>query len=332
MGLRLAAAALLFAACGDNSFHPTDTVSWEERAPIGSGPRLEAGVVELDGRMYVLGGFDASSHITAEVAVYDPELDAWSEAAAMPRAMHHLNAVAAGGRIAVLGGLAIDFTAIGDVFLYDPDEDEWSPGTAMPAGSERGAAAVGALGDQIVVAGGSREDADDRVSVYSLSEDRWSERAPLPAPTYHAVGVVSDGVLYAIGGLSFGLIDGSSHALTTLYSYDPDADTWRERAAMPTARGGCAAGVVGSRILCAGGEADTSHHGGIAVETEAYDPASDRWTVLEHMRTPRGGTGGASIGDRLYVPGGARILAFAPLDTNEVYITPSSPSSSPPAR
>lgn len=75
---------------------------------------------------------------------------------------------------------------------------------------------------------------------------------------------------------------------------------------------------------------DLSHHGGIAVETEAYDPASDSWTVLEHMRAPRGGTGGAVIGDRLYVPGGARILAFAPLYAPAV--TPWTRSSSPPAR
>ncbi|HZJ69520.1 MAG TPA: kelch repeat-containing protein, partial [Planctomycetota bacterium] len=75
-------------------------------------------------------------------------------------------------------------------------------------------------------------------------------------------------------------------------------------------------------ILCAGGEANLSHHGGIAPETEAYDPASDTWMTLEPMRTARGGTGGAAIGDHLFVPGGARILAFAPLDLNEVYTPP----------
>ncbi len=318
----LALAVLLAAACGGDD-DDTPSVQWTERAPIASGPRLESGVVALDGRVYVLVVFDSATSITAEVAVYDPDQDAWSDAEPMPVALHHLNAAAAGGRLYVLGGLGLDFTPVGDVFVYDPTTDRWTSGTAMPSGTERGASLVGVLGDDIVVAGGSRDDAVDTVSAYSISRDRWSERAPLPAPSYHAVGVIDDaGVLHAIGGLSAGLVDGTSHALTDVFAYDPAADRWSPGAAMPTARGGCAAGLVGGLVLCAGGEADVSHHDGIAPETEAYDPAADRWTVLEPMRTPRGGTGGAAIGGRLYVPGGAEIPAFRPLDVNEAYSLP----------
>ncbi|HUS65177.1 MAG TPA: kelch repeat-containing protein [Kofleriaceae bacterium] len=296
-----------------------DSVEWSARAPIASGPRLEAAVVAHGGLVYVIGGFDSPTHVTGAVAIYDPATDAWREGARMPQALHHVSAVAVGGRVVVTGGLRLDFSPTGVVAIYDPAADRWESGAPMPAGTERGAAAVGVVGDEVMVAGGSRDDAVDLVSSYSPANDRWTERAPLPAAAYHGVAVSAGGALYVIGGLSAGLLDGSSRAMADVLRYDPDADAWVPRAPMPTPRGGCAAGVVDGLIVCAGGEADRTYHGGIAPETEAYDPVTDTWSALPPMRTPRGGTAGAAVDGRLYVPGGARKLAFAPLDVNEAF-------------
>ena len=328
--------AVSMLACGappGQALDAAPSTSWSARAPIGEGGRLEAGVVALDGRVYLLGGFASAGRITADVDVYDPAADAWTPAAPMPAALHHMNAVAVGGKIYVLGALTgTDFAPVGDVYIYDPAADAWSKGASMPAGTERGASAVGALGTDVVVAGGSRDDAVATVSIYSTTDDSWRDGPPLPAPTYHAVGQVVAGVLYAVGGLSAGLTTGTSHALHQVEAYDPAAGSWSARADMPTARGGCAAGVLGGFIVCAGGEADRDNNGGIATQTEAYDPAADTWQPLEPMRDPRGGTGGAVTGGLLYVPGGARIVAFFPVDTNDAFDGETlAPGGSPPA-
>jgi hypothetical protein len=90
---------------------------------------------------------------------------------------------------------------------------------------------------------------------------------------------------------------------------------WDAKAAMPMPRGGCAYGVVQGQLICAGGEAGPSAYKSV----ESYDPLADMWTELEPMPDPRAGTQGAAIGDKLFVPGGARELMFEPLATLLVY-------------
>jgi N-acetylneuraminic acid mutarotase len=86
---------------------------------------------------------------------------------------------------------------------------------------------------------------------------------------------------------------------------------------MPTARGGCAAAVVGSRIVVIGGEGNAAQESGVFSEVEAYDTAADQWEALEPMRTPRHGMGAATIDGLVYVPGGATTQGFGAVDTHE---------------
>jgi hypothetical protein len=101
-----------------------------------------------------------------------------------------------------------------------------------------------------------------------------------------------------------------------------------QRTAMPVARGGCAFGVIQGRLVCAGGEAGTS-----ALKTvESYDAIDDPpatgqpspWTEDEPMPESTAGTQGATIGVRMFVPGGSRTvpsitLSFEPTDTLYIF-------------
>jgi len=80
-------------------------------------------------------------------------------------------------------------------------------------------------------------------------------------------------------------------------------------------RGGCAYGVIQSKLICAGGEAGTS----ALSYTMSYDPILDLWATLDPMPLPTAGTLGAVIGEKLYVPGGARELIFEPTKTLLIY-------------
>jgi N-acetylneuraminic acid mutarotase len=81
---------------------------------------------------------------------------------------------------------------------------------------------------------------------------------------------------------------------------------------MPTPRSGLAAAVFAGRIVVMGGEVNFDNPPtNVFVEVEVYDPASVRWTSLDPMAVPRHGIGAATVGDLIYVPGGATRAGFA---------------------
>src|SRR5262249_13435740 len=138
----------LAAACGNGrapALPDAPPSGWETLAPLPSGPRQETAVVALGGKVYVLGGFDGSGQVVADVAVFDGT--GWRRAADLPAALHHMNAAVVGGRIVVAGALANpSFDPVGMVLRYDPSADQWTQGRGMPAGTERGASATAAIG------------------------------------------------------------------------------------------------------------------------------------------------------------------------------------------
>jgi hypothetical protein len=125
----------------------------------------------------------------------------------------------------------------------------------------------------------------------------------------------AEGTLIVAGGLKN--LD-ATEPLAEVWALPLGASAWQPRTPMPTPRGGCAYGVLQTRLLCAGGEV-----GNVALAiTRAYDPYSDGWAELPDMTTARAGTQGAVIGTSFYVPGGAPVLRFEPLATLDVLPPP----------
>jgi N-acetylneuraminic acid mutarotase len=282
--------------------------TWTPLPPLARGPRQETGVAALDGKIYVIGGFDGAGVVVATVEVYDPVARTWTNAAPFPRVIHHANAATVGGKIYVVGALAdAAFRAIGDVYAYDPANDSWTQKTSLPTGRERGAGGVAVIGTKIYVAGGLRgltSVAD--FSSYDTAVDAHATLPPLVQATDHLIGGAVDGIVYAIGGRQGGI----TGLIGRVAAFDPASGQWSERAPMITPRGGAAAAVVRDRIVVAGGEGNPNVSTGVFAEVEAFIPASNSWIRLPNMATPRHGTGGATIGNTFYVPGGARVQSF----------------------
>jgi N-acetylneuraminic acid mutarotase len=210
------------------------------------------------------------------------------------------------------------FTAIPDVWSWNPaTEMTWSAKAAMPAGTQRGSAVAGAIDGKIYVAGGLRGGAVNDVSVYDPSTNAWTGGLPgVPMTRDHGCGGVVNGKLYILGGRQGGITTQSS----IVYELTPGAG-WAERAAMPTARGGTACGVVGDRIVVVGGEGNGAVASGVFPQVEAYDAVANTWTTLAMMPSPRHGMGAAAVGDKIYVPGGASTQGFGAVATFEI-LTP----------
>src|SRR5215211_6004395 len=163
-----------------------------------------------------------------------------------------------------------------------------------PVPSERTEVAAAAVGRRIWVLGGYATDGATvaTAEVYDTATDSWSRGPDLPVAVNHAMAATLDGVLYVAGGN-----DGRrpSDQLARL-----DGDRWRRLAPLP--RGRQAGGLVAldGRLYLVGGVVE----GGLAADTQVYDPAADRWSSAPGLPTPREHLGAAASGGRVYVVGG----------------------------
>jgi N-acetylneuraminic acid mutarotase len=84
-----------------------------------------------DGRIYAIGGLDASNQRLASVEAYDPTTNQWTDVASLPSGRSDLAAVAgADGLIYVMGGMTsggVQQTAL----AYDPKTDSWTDAPAL---------------------------------------------------------------------------------------------------------------------------------------------------------------------------------------------------------
>lgn len=273
--------------------------------------RTEVGVAQLEGRIYVIGGFGQAADQRV-VQVYDISRDSWSTAAPLPIGLNHAGAVALGGRLYVIGGFLDSGGASADCYAYDPSSNGWKKIAPLP--SPRGSPAVAVLDGKIHAVGGNDRGSITAHDVYDPARDAWTSRAPLPVGRDHLalVADAASGKLYAFGGR----IGTYAHNTDYVDAYDPATDTWAERSRMPTARSGIAAASVSGTIYVIGGE----NPRGVFTQVEAYDPASDRWSQATPLPTGRHGTGAVSIGGMLYLPAGGAVNGGSrPTDTLWVF-------------
>jgi N-acetylneuraminic acid mutarotase len=276
--------------------------SWLTLAPMPSA-RQELATAALNGKIYVIGGFE-NSVSSDTVAVYDPVTNTWASAQAIPFPNDHNSAAVAAGKLYSFGGYSQA------AFVYEPISNTWS--AVAPMNSLHNATpAVGVINDKIYVAGGvnSAGMTTREVEVYDPGANTWTNLASMRVARNHVAGGVIDGKFYAVGGR------GSADAPTALEVYDPQTNAWSTLADMPTGRSGTAAGVVNGELYVFGGETPNRVHG----EVEAYNPRSNSWRKLPDMPTPRHGIWGSVIGRTIYLPGGATEPAFAATDVNEVF-------------
>ncbi|XP_053452137.1 kelch-like protein 33 isoform X2 [Nycticebus coucang] len=207
---------------------------WEEMAPLHQARSLFPLVV-LDGQLYALGGRDNGVALNS-VETYNPELNVWRPAPALPAPCFAHAAAVLEGRLYMSGGCSGTGQYLASLLHYDPKLEK--PGTLLsPMGVPRAAHVMAALGGQLYVAGGLGETGDLlSFETYEPKTDSWTQLAPLPSPHVGAAGAVLQGEFLVLGGYSH-----QTYALSHLvHAYCPGLGRWlclgtlpRPRAEMP---------------------------------------------------------------------------------------------------
>ena len=167
----------------------------------------------------------------------------WLARAALPIPRSEMAwATVAGGRMHIVGGYGEGAVNRDYHHIYDPAADRWLQGAPLP----RGANHVAVASDETRVWALRRlrraEPALRLLAyVYEIAANRWTPIAPLPRPRGAAAAVLLDGRIHLIGGASEPAAERASVGWHEVY--DPQADRWSARKALPGARDhvGCVA-------------------------------------------------------------------------------------------
>ena len=296
---------------------------WVKLAPFPE-PAEELYGVAAGGKLYVFGGLAPGWVPRGLVFEYDPAANAWAKKQPMALASHHVAVTELNGKIYLFGGFVPPrsgppaWVPIDNAWEYDPAADTWKALAPLP--TRRGSPVAAAVGGKIYVIGGASTHpgsaepslhparphrALGTVEEYDPTANTWRARSPMPTACNHAAIGVVNGKIYVIGGRVGAAFIGVASNTDVVEEYDPATDQWGAiKARMPTARSAVAWGVHRGRIYVAGGEFQDDRLMAAFRALEAYDPATNRWTMLPRMPVPRHGLAGGVLGNRLHLVSG----------------------------
>jgi hypothetical protein len=244
-------------------FTPAATSSVAAYDPAGDGWRPlaafpsvlhHANAAVVDDRLFVAGFYVGTSFTNASGAVYeyDPAQDGWVERTPMPAGTERATACVAafGGKVYVFGGARGGTVA--DASAYDVASDQWEALPSLPEAREH--CAAGAIGDEIIIAGGRAGGIGSfqpNTLAYLPAESRYELRAPPLTARGGVAGAVLDGKLFIFGGE--GNANDPSGVFPQVEAYEPATDTWQALADMVSPRHGFGAATSGRRIYLPGG-------------------------------------------------------------------------------
>jgi N-acetylneuraminic acid mutarotase len=122
----------------------------------------------------------------------------------------------------------------------------------------------------------------------------WSMAAPLPVPRTEMKSATIDGKIYLVGGSWDEALEPeriSNYTTGFLTEYDPQTNSWRERARAPEGLTHQAVAALDGKLYVLGGFGG-SRHTRSSPGAYVYDPATDDWETLP---SPPSGTQGGGV-------------------------------------
>jgi len=143
-------------------------------------------------------------------------------------------------------------------------------------------------------------DYDDSI----VTPGKWYDLPPMPTGRRTVSVAAVNGKIYAIGGLA------GDERINTVEEFDPLKRQWTNCGApapenactpMPTKRSGTAVAVVGNEVYVLGGRSAPTK---ILANVEAYNVATNTWTIKRAMPSHRSGLTASNVNGKIYAIGG----------------------------
>ncbi len=244
----------------------------------------------------------------------------WITARPIPVGANEVVGAAVDGKVLVYGGLSA-FVAQGIFWAYDPAADAWTELAGHPDPNHH-SAAVG-IGSKFYLFGGFRRPADGAAVwaptndawVFDLPSRAWTRLPPMPSARGGLTATAAGDKIYVLGGAGIPAWAKNRAGLTLQWGgeqsaanevFDTRTGRWSVASPMLQGRNHLGSGLVGGKIYAIGGRVGSAFVGAsnsVSIN-EAYDIASDTWSPMALMPTPRGGVEVAVVGSKLHVLGG----------------------------
>ncbi len=267
--------------------------------------RHEAAAVNVDGKLYLLGGRQMRP-----VEVYDPATRRWRNLGNPPVELHHFQPVAVGQKIYALAAFTCCYPnepSVAEIYVFDTVTEQWSTEGSMPVARRRGAAAAVYRDGKIYVLGGNTQGhnggAVDWFDSFDPVTGNWQVLPDAPHARDHFAAAVVDGRLVAAGGRATTQPNPFTNTIAATDVYRFSTNAWSTGASIPTSRAGTVATAAGDEVLVAGGESNAQNTA--FKTTEAYNVKTDQWRSLQSLMTARHSGGAATIGSTWHLVGGS---------------------------
>ena len=286
---------------------------------------IEGQSAVVDNKLYMFaavttnGAPQGSQHITVagDSEVFDPNANTWNDIAPMPGdnevaididgdgdidqddegTTTHAAMQTVGDEIWIIGGFVglqnnyvspkIKPGPSSKVRIYNTKTNTYREGPNLPFLASAGAATL--VGDNLHYFGGLKTNDRDTGSEFHYYLDitneagGWIRVADMPNPRCHLGGTSVNGLVYAIGG-QFGH-DGGRTLTNLVHAYDPETDTWTQKADLPDSETDINNPDTGASHFEMG---TITHNGKIMVaggiyerrEIMEYDPILDQWSEV----------------------------------------------------
>lgn len=150
---------------------------------------------------------------------------------------------------------------------------------------------------------------------YDPETDTWTKKKNMPLASHHVAFAELNGKIYVMGGFVKPAKGPTAWVpIDNAWEYDPQKDTWKALAPVPTKRGSPNAAAVGGKIYVIGGASmhpgskETAVHPArphrALATNEVYDPKTNTWESRQSMPTARNHAAVGVVNNKIYIIGG----------------------------
>jgi N-acetylneuraminic acid mutarotase len=200
------------------------TQAWSAITPLPQALEAAGGAF-LNGKMYVVGGWDTNGDALSTLYAYDPSSQTWNQEANLPQGLSGAAVATLNGQLYVVGGCTTGACSPTSdaAYRYDPGSNSWTQLASYPTAAAF--AGCAGTGGQLVCAGGDDADTGATLTstyIYDPSSNSWSQGASMPYDDWGMVYGGSGGQLQIADGVT----NDSTEATNQVIEYDPSSNSW----------------------------------------------------------------------------------------------------------